>query len=148
MTGNHADADDVSQEALIRAYRGLAGFNLQSDFFTWLYRIVINVSLNHLRRTSRRRTLSVDDVTLPEDAEKSTGADPARALELKQMTVDIGNALAELPDSLRATVVLVIFDGLPYKDAAEILECSVSSAKVSFHHAMTRIKALVSEEER
>lgn len=140
MTGSHADADDVAQEALIRAYRGLSGFNLQSDFFTWLYRIVINVSLNHLRRSSRRRTLSVDDVTLPEQVEKTAGGDPGRQLELKQMTLDIGKALDELPDSLRATVVLVIFEGMPYKDAAEILECSEGTVAWRVHEARKKLR--------
>src|SRR5436190_19419830 len=49
MVGGHADADDVSQEAFLRAYRGLKGFDGRADFFTWLYRIVVNVALNHIR---------------------------------------------------------------------------------------------------
>src|SRR5678816_2781556 len=58
VTGNHSDADDVTQEAFVRAYRGLASFDGRSDFFTWLYRITINTALNALRSDKRGAALS------------------------------------------------------------------------------------------
>src|SRR5262245_20971720 len=54
MVGRHADADDVAQEAFLRAWRGLKSFDGRADFFTWLYRIVVNVALNHLRTGQRK----------------------------------------------------------------------------------------------
>jgi len=140
MMGSHADADDVAQEAFVRAFRGLKGFNAQSDFFTWLYRIVVNVALNHLRRPQRKRMVSVDEVKLPLKDQAVAADDPRRALELKQMVLDIGHALDGLPDTLRATVVLVLFEGMPYRDAAEILECSEGTVAWRVHEARRKLR--------
>src|SRR5207248_1978345 len=74
LVGGHADADDVAQEAFLRAYRGLKGFDGRSDFFTWLYRIVVNVSLNQLRAGSRRTA----------EAEPGATTDPTARLEARE----------------------------------------------------------------
>ncbi|MFH1130035.1 MAG: sigma-70 family RNA polymerase sigma factor [Pseudomonadota bacterium] len=139
MTGNHEDANDVAQEAFIRAFRGISSFQGQSDFFTWLYRIVINVSLNHLRSRRRRPVVSLDDVILPAELQEKTKDDPGRSLELKQMVKEIGEVLDELPDSMRATVVMVVFDGMPYKDVASVLECSEGTVAWRIFEARKRM---------
>lgn len=140
MMGNLDDAHDVAQEAFIRAFRGLKSFKAESDFFTWLYRIVINVSMNHLqqRQRQRRRTASLDDVTLP----PTLGAqdDPRRALEQKQMIMDLDEALDALSPSLRATIVLVVQEGMSYQDAAEILECSKGTVSWRVHEARQKLR--------
>jgi RNA polymerase sigma-70 factor (ECF subfamily) len=135
MMGNHDDANDVAQDAFIRAYRGIARFDARSDFFTWLYRILVNVALNHLRQRRRRRTVSIDEVALPAPLAEEAGDDPRRALELKRMVFEIGQALETLPVTLRATLVLVILEGLPYREAAEILDCSEGTVAWRVHEA-------------
>lgn len=140
MTGNHDDANDVAQDAFIRAYRGLSRFDARSDFFTWLYRILVNVALNHLRQRRRRRSVSIDEVVLPAPLSEEVGDDPRRALELKQMVVEIGQALDLLPDTQRATLVLVILEGLPYKEAGEILECSEGTVAWRVHEARKQLR--------
>jgi RNA polymerase sigma factor (sigma-70 family) len=135
MMGNHDDASDVAQDAFIRAYRGIASFDARSDFFTWLYRILVNVALNHLRQRRRRRTVAFEDVVLPAPLAEASGDDPRRALELKRMMFEIGQALETLPVTLRATLVLVILEGLPYREAAEILDCSEGTVAWRVHEA-------------
>lgn len=140
MMGNHDDASDVTQDAFVRAYRGLPDFDARSDFFTWLYRIVVNVSLNHLRQGKRRKVVSIEDVALPAGLQRQAGADPRRALELKRMALDIHRALDDLPETLRATVVLVILEGMPYREAAEILECSEGTVAWRVHEARQKLR--------
>lgn len=135
MMGNHDDASDVAQDAFIRAYRGIASFDARSDFFTWLYRILVNVALNHLRQRRRRRTVAFEEVVLPAPLAEEAGDDPRRALELKRMMFEIGQALETLPVTLRATLVLVILEGLPYREAAEILDCSEGTVAWRVHEA-------------
>jgi RNA polymerase sigma-70 factor, ECF subfamily len=140
LLGNHDDASDVAQESFIRAFRGLGSFDGRSDFFTWLYRIVVNVALNHLRRVRRQRSVSLEDVQLPEPLLQQAGDDPRRVLEMKQMVLEIDAALAELSDALRATVVLVALEGMPYREAAAILECSEGTVAWRMHEARQKLR--------
>ncbi len=140
MTGTYEDANDVAQEAFIRAYRGLGSFDNRSNFFTWLYRIVINVSLNHLRRQKRRAALPLESVTLPPDLGKTAGEDPDRVLEAKRKLVEVQEAMDGLGESLRATVVLVLLEGMSYADAAEVLQCSEGTVGWRIHEARRKLR--------
>lgn len=139
IMGNHDDANDVVQDSFVRAMRGLSAFDMRSDFFTWLYRIVVNVALNHLRQRRRRRTVPLEQVPLPPNLAQEAEQSPGRALELKRMVAEIGEALDELPDTLRATLVLVVLEGLPYRDAAGILDCSEGTVAWRVHEARQRL---------
>lgn len=141
MTGNPDDAADVAQDAFIRAFRKLDTFDQRSDFFTWLYRVVMNVALNHLRRVRRHPTASLEEVEIPVDLCPEGPPDPARQLELKRQVADVQAALDELPDTLRATVVLVILEGMSYKDAAAVLECSDGTVGWRVHEARQKLQA-------
>jgi RNA polymerase sigma-70 factor, ECF subfamily len=140
MMGNHDDANDVAQEAFIRAFRGMSGFNARSDFFTWLYRIVINVSLNHLRKASKQRTVSMDDVQLPEPMSQAATSNPRKTVELRRKVAEVEQALETLPETLRATVVLVILEGMSYREAAEVLECSEGTVGWRVHEARKKLR--------
>lgn len=104
MTGQHQDADDVVQEAFVRAFRGLDSFDGRSDFYTWLYRIVVNVSLNHLRRRRRRELPGVDEMALPEPTARRLQHQPERMFALKQLAHDVTAAIGSLSETLRAAV--------------------------------------------
>jgi RNA polymerase sigma-70 factor (ECF subfamily) len=140
MTGNHDDAHDVAQDAFVRAFRGMRSFDGRAEFFTWLYRIVINVALNHLRQTRRRRSVSLEEVALPDALRKQAGDDPRRALELKRMMLEVGAALDDLSEGLRAALVLVIMEGMPYREAAEILECTEGTVAWRVHEARGKLR--------
>jgi RNA polymerase sigma-70 factor (ECF subfamily) len=111
LMGQHSDADDVLQEALLRAFRGLGGFDGRAAFSTWLHRIVVNVALNHLR--ARRRP------ALPIEAAENVGVPPR--VEPRAEARAVLAALAELSPPLRVTLVLATVEDMPYREIAETL---------------------------
>jgi RNA polymerase sigma-70 factor (ECF subfamily) len=123
IMGNHLDADDVAQEALIRAYRGLPRFDGRADFFTWLYRIVVNVALNHVRARKRNAAEPLEVGGLTERTRPSPGADPARSAEARAEARRVLEALAQLSPTLRVTLILAAVEEMPYKQIALAMEC-------------------------
>jgi len=128
VLGNHGDADDVTQETFIRAYKGLAGFDGRSDFFTWLYRITVNTALNAMRSSRRGQALSDRSQV---EAEHGGGRPEALGMvertpaEWALLSADLRRvmeAVATLSPPLRVTLVMATVDDLPYKQIAEILE--------------------------
>jgi RNA polymerase sigma-70 factor (ECF subfamily) len=128
VTGNHSDADDVTQEAFVRAYRGLASFDGRSDFFTWLYRIAVNTALNRLR--SSRRATALATAGAAEAAQvggrpEGLGAPrllPDEMAALGEQVRATLTAMAELSPPLRVTLVLATVEGLGHKQISEILD--------------------------
>ena len=127
LTGNHSDADDVAQEAFVRAFRGLASFDGRADFFTWLYRITINTSLNRLR--SRRRNAALDLAGATEVAQvggrpEGLGAPqlaPDEQVALGREVREVLTAMAELSPTLRVTLVMATIESMSHKQIAAIL---------------------------
>jgi len=119
ITGNHGDADDVAQEALLRAYRALGGFDGRADFFTWLYRVVVNVALNHLR--ARRPGTPIEGGGVPEAQLTDGSSDPRVAAEGRELVAAVMRALGELAPTLRITLVLATLEEMPYRQIAETL---------------------------
>jgi RNA polymerase sigma-70 factor, ECF subfamily len=128
VLGNHGDADDVTQETFVRAFRGIARFDGRSDFFTWLYRITVNTALNHVR--SNKRVAALADAGAAEAAHDGGRPEalgvpertPAEWLNLTQEVQRVLTAIAGLSPPLRVTLVLATVEQLPYKQIAEILE--------------------------
>lgn len=138
-----SDADDVTQEVFLRAWRALGRFDGRSKLSTWLYRITVNVSLNLLRKRKRRAAGDIDDPRVPEpQADPTQGqVDPARVQELGELQHRLAGALDELSDTLRSAVVLVLFQGLPHKEAAEVLGCPEGTVAWRIHEARRKLKA-------
>jgi RNA polymerase sigma-70 factor (ECF subfamily) len=128
ILGNHGDADDVTQEAFIRAFKGLGGFDGRSDFFTWLYRITVNTALNQMRSTKRGQALADRGQVEAQHGggrPESLGVaerTPAEWALLSQDLRRVMEAVASLSPPLRVTLVMATVDDLPYKQIAEILE--------------------------
>jgi RNA polymerase sigma-70 factor (ECF subfamily) len=128
ILGNHGDADDVAQDAFVRAYRGLAAFDGRADFFTWLYRITVNTALNALR--SGRRGVALAQRGGAEAAHvggrpESLGhgaRDPEQQARDTDEVSRVLHAVAQLSPSLRVTIVLATIEELPHRQIAEILE--------------------------
>ncbi len=128
ILGNHGDADDVTQETFVRAYRGMKQFDGRSDFFSWLYRITVNTALNHMR--SNKRVAALADAGSTEVAHgggrpEALGVPertPQEWLALSQDVQRVLLAIAALSPPLRITLVLATVEQLPYKQIAEILE--------------------------
>ena len=136
------DAEDAVQETFLRAYRAIDRFDGRAELSTWLYRICINVSLNALRRRKRTDAADVNDPRIPEPAaDPSQGnSDPRHALEGAELYRRLATALDELSPSLRSTVVLVLLEGMPQKDAAEVLGCSEGTVAWRVHEARRRLR--------
>jgi RNA polymerase sigma-70 factor, ECF subfamily len=128
ILGNHGDADDATQEAFVRAYRGLAAFDGRADFFTWLYRIAVNTALNTLRAGKRGAALaqrSGAEAAHVGGRPEALGQDlrsPAQQLQQTGEVARVLEAVAQLSPALRVTIVLATIEELPHKKIAEILE--------------------------
>jgi RNA polymerase sigma-70 factor (ECF subfamily) len=147
IMGNHAEADDVTQDAFIRAYRGLGSFDGRADFFTWLYRITVNTALNHIRSRKRVDNLAregarkvADDGGRPESLGQRNRT-PGEWAELGEEVSQVLTALAELSETLRVTLVLATVEGLPYRKIAEILEIPEGTVAWRINEARKQLRA-------
>ena len=140
-------AEDAAQETFLRAWRALGRFDGRSQLSTWLYRICVNVCLNALRRRKRKDARDVDDPRLPEPAAdpQQGSTDPEQAMQLRQLSGRIEDALNGLSPSLRSAVVLVLLQGLSHKDAAAVLGCSEGTVAWRIHEARRRLRAALAD---
>jgi RNA polymerase sigma-70 factor (ECF subfamily) len=128
ICNNHSDADDVTQEAFVRAYRGLASFDGRADFFTWLYRITVNTALNALRSDKRGKALhqksnqEAAHVGGRPEALGHGAQTPAQKVQHTAEVTRVLEAVATLSAPLRVTLVLATVEELPHKQIAEILD--------------------------
>jgi RNA polymerase sigma-70 factor (ECF subfamily) len=144
LTGHEDDARDVTQEAFLRAYRGLRNFRGDAEFTTWLYRITANCSANLLARRARTRTEA-----LAEDApmvETRTDHDPEIRMAEADERARVAGALATLPWKLRQVIVLRDIYDLPHGWIAAELGISEAAAKVRLHRARRRLRELLERE--
>lgn len=135
MTGDPDLALDLTQEAFIRAWDGLGGFEGRAAFSTWLYRIAVRLAYDAMRREGSWESHDLDDSI----TDSSPG--PDAAVEGSARAAELRRRVADLPEMQRAVVTLRTYNELPYKEIAAILETSENSARVSFHHAITRLRA-------
>lgn len=147
MLGDGGDADDAVQETFVRAWRALPRFDGRSQLSTWLYRVCVNVCLNHIRKRKRHDASDIGDPKIPEPTADPTQGlnDPRRALEARQLQGRIAGALDGLSESLRTTVILVLVDGMPQKEAAEVLGCSEGTVAWRIHEARRRLRLALAE---
>jgi RNA polymerase sigma factor (sigma-70 family) len=140
MVSDADDAWDIAQEVFIRAYESVSEFRGESQLFTWLYRITVNLSLNHLRKVKVRRFFRMDDShrEFPD-----AGPLPSGEMERNEMKDLVLNAIATLPVKQKAVFVLRYHEELPYEEIAAILKTSVGGLKANYHHAVRKIEAYV-----
>lgn len=145
MLRDRAEADDVSQETFVRAYRALGRFDGRSEVYTWFYRIAVNLSLNRIRsrRTSRMRT-SDDDPRLDGVADTSPdSADPRKRAERRQVYETLTEGIDDLSESLRTTLILVCIDGRSHEEVAKILGAPEGTIAWRVHEARRKLKAFM-----
>ena len=143
------EVEDVTQEAFIKAYRALGKFRGDSAFYTWLYRIAANAAKNHLVAKGRRPRA---DATI-EDAEGfdeggmlSESASPEALAMGGELAEVVESAMNELPDELRAALMLREFEGLSYDDIADVLGCPVGTVRSRIFRAREAIDQRVKEQ--
>ena len=142
IMGNHSDADDVTQDAFVRAYRAIASFGGRAEFFTWLYRITVNTALNHLRKRKRAATLWEDTEDIP-DSDRDGGYErtPRMWAELNETMRRTFDALSQLSATLRITLVLATVQGMSYRDIAEALGIPEGTVAWRVNEARKQLKA-------
>ncbi len=142
LAGNAHDAEDITQEAFFRAFRSYDGFREESSFFTWIYRIAINVSNDHLKHRTKLPIYSLTEdqgYSLEEIIDSNPANNPETELLAYQVRVKCLHCLTEcLQANERKVFCLSVTLDLPHKQVAEILECSTGSVKTTLHRARKR----------
>ena len=150
MTGNREDAQDMTQEAFIKAYNSLSGFRGDSRFSSWLYRIVSNVCLDYKRKQSRRpaSSLTVEDDEGEEQqldvADESQS--PEALLERKLTREAVRKGLRQLPDEQRQILLLREIQGLSYEEIGEVMDLEAGTVKSRIFRARKKLCALLLED--
>jgi RNA polymerase sigma-70 factor (ECF subfamily) len=145
---SRSEAEDVTQETFIRAYRALARFDGRSEPYTWLYRIAVNLSLNALRsRKARRVSADTDDPRFDAMALQARSADdpPADAAQ-RQLYAALARGIDSLSETLRTTLVLVCIDGRSHEEAAAILGAPEGTIAWRVHEARKKLRRYISSE--
>ena len=138
LTNNHADALDLSQEAFIKVYRSIHRFRGRASFYTWLYRIMVNICLNHLKKEARKKEVSFDERI--EVAQVDWWSNPREALENKELQEDLTKAIASLPPQQKAVFTLRHLEGLSHKEIVSILGCSMGNVKANLFQALRKLR--------
>ncbi len=139
LTGSGHDADDITQDVFLRAYRALETFEGRSEFFTWVYRMTVNRSLNARRDRDRRGEEPMDDLRVELAVGIDARGNPAREAELRQNYTRLVRALDALPTEMRTSVVLVALQGLSHGEAAVVQKCSEGTIAWRLHEARRRL---------
>jgi RNA polymerase sigma-70 factor, ECF subfamily len=147
LTSNREDAADLTQDAFLKAFQSINRFQGQSAFFTWLYRIAVNTTLNHLQKAKLRRFFSLEKIR---DEEPVAGlldqlADPGnssdRAACLGELQQKLNEAMQKLSIKHRTVVTLFEIDGLSHEEIAEITGTSVGTVRSRLHYAKQQLQA-------
>lgn len=138
MTGDIEDAKDLTQKTFVRAVQGLRGFRKESSFKTWLYRIAINLSLNHLKNERRAENGLEESVMTNNPLTLS-------ALIDEEKRHDVRKGLDELPQRQRLAVILRAYEGLSCSETARVMGCSEGAVKAHYHHGVKRLREILKE---
>jgi RNA polymerase sigma-70 factor (ECF subfamily) len=136
FVGNHDAAKDVAQEAFVAAHRAIGSFREESEFSTWLYRIVVNVALTMVKRDRHR---AEREVLMEDPPPGSEGREPPYGEE-GDLRRHIERALHELPTLQRAVVILRHIDGLSTRQVSRILRCSEGTVKTHLFRGLKKLK--------
>lgn len=145
IIGSASEADDITQEVFLKAYRALPQFEGRSQFFTWVYRMTVNRSLN-ARRDRARRSEDGDDPRLELAVAIDARSNPSRATELRQQYARLLRALDGLPADMRTTVILVSLQGMSHGEVAVVQNVSEGTIAWRMHEARRRLHEAMAPE--
>ena len=143
IVGSHDDADDIVQETFVKAYLALGEFRGDSSFFTWIYRIAVNLSLNALRKRQVLNYLHESELLsriLP------SPDDPGKDLENSEIESALHRAVATLPEKQKAVFVMRYFDEMTYEEIGRVLKTSVGGLKANYFHALRKVREYMRHE--
>ena len=127
-------AQDIAQEAFVKAFKNIEKFRGDSSFYTWIYRIAINTAKNFLSSKSRKSEIYDDEIMELKLSESAvTSENPENILEAEELRSMMMDAIQSLPDDIRTTLSLREFDGLSYEEIAEVQNCPIGTVRSRIH---------------
>jgi RNA polymerase sigma factor RpoE len=150
MTANHDDANDLAQEAFIKAFRALNSFKGDSSFFTWVYRIAVNKTINFLKQRNRRTLMSLNDLDFNAEHDPDLLAlisekNPRRDLNLSELQQKLNEALQKLSHTHRLVVTLHDIQGLSHDEISKIMDCNTGTVRSRLFYARQQLQAYLSD---
>ena len=150
MTSNHEDANDLVQDAFIKAYKSLHSFKRQSSFYTWVYRIAVNKTINFLKQRKSRVQMSLNDMDFNAEHDPDLVAlishnTPRRDLALAELQEKLNAAMQKLSEHHRMVVVLHDIQGLSHEDIGEIMDCNVGTVRSRLFYARRQLQAWLAD---
>jgi RNA polymerase sigma-70 factor, ECF subfamily len=144
ISGSSDDAEDLAQEVFLRAFKGISGFKADSKFFTWLYRIAVNVTLRARERKNKIAFCSLEQKT--EEGNKSVNSiltsnnTPSDDIERRELQKMVQMAISDLPEDQKTVVVLYRYHNLSYEEMADVLDVTIPAVKSRLHRARKNLK--------
>lgn len=150
MTSNHEDANDLTQETFIKAYRALKSFKGDSSFYTWVYRIAVNKTINFLKQRKNRYHMSLNDLDFsvendPDLVALISDKTPRRDLNLSELQDKLNAAMQKLSEAHRMVVILHDIQGLSHDEIAEMMNCNVGTVRSRLFYARQQLQATLSD---
>jgi RNA polymerase sigma factor RpoE len=150
MTSNHEDANDLTQEAFIKGYRALKGFKGDSSFYTWIYRIAVNKTINFLKQRKNRWHMSLNDVDNNAEHDPDIVAlvsehTPRRDLNLSELQEKLNGALQKLSEHHRMVVTLHDIQGVSHEEIGKIMNCNVGTVRSRLFYARQQLQGYLSD---
>ena len=145
MCGNREDAQDCLQEAMLRVYRAIGGFKGQSSFSTWVYRITMNTCLDELRRKKNSQSASLDNLLEMGWSPTDDSNAPEKQAMRSELRRNLNRAIQELPEEMRAAVVLRDIQGFSYDEIARMLEINVGTIKSRISRGREKLREKLKE---
>ena len=151
MTLNHSDAADLTQETFVKAFRSISKFKKKSSFFTWLYRIGVNLTLTFLKRKRKRKLFSFDHFLGNSEANDRHSEFTSKEVTSDKFTLlnelheKLNEALSKLSDKHRTIVVLYEIDGLSHKEISQIMKCTEGTVRSRLHYAKLQLQSTLSD---
>jgi RNA polymerase sigma factor (sigma-70 family) len=150
MTSNHEDANDLAQDTFIKAYQALKSFKGGSSFYTWIYRIAVNKTINFLKQRKNRSHMSLNDLDFnaehdPDLVALVSDKTPRRDAGLTELQEKLNEAMLKLSDSHRLVVTLHDVQGLAHEEIAEIMGCNIGTVRSRLFYARQQLQGYLSD---
>ena len=146
MTSNHEDASDLAQEAFIKAYQALPSFKADSTFYTWIYRIAVNRTLNFLKQRKNRVHMSLNDLDFnvehdPDLVALISDKTPRREAVLSELQEKLNEAMQKLSEPHRMVVTLYDVQGVPHEEIAKVMGCNIGTVRSRLFYARQQLQS-------
>ena len=150
MTANHEDANDLAQETFVKAFRALRSFRGGSSFYTWLYRIAVNKTINFLKQRRHRTHMSLNDLDVSAEHDPDLVAlisdkTPRREVALAELQEKLNAAMQKLSEDHRLVVTLHDVQGLPHEEIAKIMDCNIGTVRSRLFYARQQLQGYLSD---